>query len=359
MWVLSTCVAAIVISAEQVSDPSRRFEIRAAILYLVSDGFLLKENARSGCPQLYLSLNTLQQNFLNQHPYPVYLFHTRKPPPDWTHWRHELIPPNVNVTWLAVPESFDELPDDFVPPEHDPPQGYGLSCVRLFTAEVLPLPTNVLTHTMVIMMVEDQQLRLDHGRPVGGYHYMMRFWWEGVLEVPEVKELEYYARMDTDSFILEPLTLDIFATMQDNNYKYGYRAIWTELHVFIEGFEDFAEEYMRKHPETVAMAHRNNHVLSPRDERDAQHLNIYYNNFEILHVRTFSEHPGIREFMRALGRTNNMFYKRWGDHIARTFACRLHLPPEEMHRFDFSYYHQGMYKPGKSLIDAVDIQLMS
>lgn len=45
---------------------------------------------------------------------------------------------------------------------------------------------------------------------------MIRFWMKSIFERPEIKKLDYYMRLDTDSFILTPVEFDLFKAVKVN-----------------------------------------------------------------------------------------------------------------------------------------------
>lgn len=174
---------------------------------------------------------------------------------------------------------------------------------------------------------------------------MIRFWWKEVFQIPEVQELQYYCRFDSDSYLMQPIHEDFFKTMEKHKYKYGYRVEINEPHFVIVDLEDFVEAYMNDHPATKLTAQQNDFNLSPRPERSSADLKIFYNNFEVVHVPTFIGEPAIQAFVDAVDNTGNIYARRWGDAPLRTVLCKLFLHPHEIHKFcNFDYYHQGLHK---------------
>lgn len=47
-----------------------------------------------------------------------------------------------------------------------------------------------------------------------GYNHMIRFWMTYFFDQPDIKGLDYYMRLDTDSFILSKIEFDIFQEVQ-------------------------------------------------------------------------------------------------------------------------------------------------
>ena len=57
-----------------------------------------------------MTLTLLQRNFLDAHPYPVYLLYAVDLGEEWEARRDSLVPPNMDVTWIFLPE-FGKLPE--------------------------------------------------------------------------------------------------------------------------------------------------------------------------------------------------------------------------------------------------------
>jgi hypothetical protein len=47
-----------------------------------------------------------------------------------------------------------------------------------------------------------------------GYNHMIRFWMTYFFDQPDIQKLDYYMRLDTDSFILSKIKFDIFQEVQ-------------------------------------------------------------------------------------------------------------------------------------------------
>lgn len=173
---------------------------------------------------------------------------------------------------------------------------------------------------------------------------MIRFWWKGVFRLPAVQELDYYCRIDTDSFLLAEIQDDFFLKMHREGARYGYRAIAQEPAFAIEDLQDFVEMYMETHPEAKRQAQENEFMLAPRDQRAVAELTMFYNNFEIVHVPTFRHDPAIQEFIESVDQTWNIYLKRWGDSPLRTILCKLFIPSHQIVQLCFKYWHQGLFR---------------
>ena len=85
---------------------------------------------------------------------------------------------------------------------------------------------------------------------------MCTFFFSKLFEHPAIKDLDYYARIDTDSKIASPIRYDIFEFMQSTGFSYGYNALQMEGPVFVQGMWDFVEAYLSTIDNTVADRNR-------------------------------------------------------------------------------------------------------
>ena len=175
---------------------------------------------------------------------------------------------------------------------------------------------------------------------------MIHFWWKEVFQLPQVRALQYYCRLDSDSFLLENIKDDFFVLMDENKYRYGYRVDMQEPQSVIRGLYDFVEDYMEQHPQSKSQALQNQYTIPSRQDRASASMPIFYNNFEIVHVPTFIESAEIQDFIDSVDESFNIYFDRWGDAPLRTVLCKLFLPNNQVHRFcHFGYFHQGYRAP--------------
>ena len=146
---------------------------------------------------------------------------------------------------------------------------------------------------------------------------MIQFWFKSVFEQPAIQTLDYLCRMDTDSYFLAPVPQNFLKEM------HICRCVYTALLAAENGFT----------------------VPSQADRETTSHQQ-YYNNFEVVHVPTFSKHPDILHFTNAVDRTNNIYNRRWGDAALRFLTCKLFIPNAEvLEKCDIDYEHQYHMPP--------------
>eukprot|EP00667_Euglena_gracilis_P022123 EG_transcript_24494 len=137
--------------------------------------------------ELRVSLGSLFRNFLDAFRYPVYLFHENVDEAQASQMLRELLKPQqlCLVRFIRLRFHF--------PPGFDPEEAF--KTTKLIFSWAWP-----------------------------GYHHMCAFWWKHVFARPEVRALQYYMRLDTDSELTAPLPYDIFDRFAAHGWRYGYRS---------------------------------------------------------------------------------------------------------------------------------------
>ena len=133
------------------------------------------------------------------------------------------------------------------------------------------------------------------GFPVD-YRYMIR-WKAGLMwEMPELGGYEYVWMLDTDAFILGPISYDPFAVMAAANATYGYIDVNVETPEVAGGLADCVEEYLADHP-------RVRPTLLRRYKKGGKwDGSKFYTNFQLMRV--------------AYGRS--AAYQAWFEHVDRS-----------------------------------------
>jgi len=176
-----------------------------------------------------------------------------------------------------------------------------------------------------------RKVGVPHMNRFPGYHLMCSFWAHEVFHHPRVKDLQYYMRLDTDSIITSKIPFDIFDLFQRNDWKYGYVFFRTDDKYLTWGMWEFMKIYQTAHEITSNVIYP-----SPEEYGDVA-VPIYYNNFEIVHVPTFRE-PQVLKFLKAVGDSNYIFWRRWGDAPIRYFTVQFLLKPSEVHHVCYMDY---------------------
>ena len=144
-----------------------------------------------------------------------------------------------------------------------------------------------------------------------GYRHMCHFFANDIFRRPELADYDYYKRLDDDSFILSPLTFDVFARMRERRFRYAYRAV------------------LKDRPCTPPPPYR-----------------IFYTNFEICDLAWFRGSDW-QSYFAAVDRAGGIWRHRWGDAPIRYYGVVNCLPKEAVwHLVELHYHHQDEWFPG-------------
>jgi alpha 1,2-mannosyltransferase len=135
-----------------------------------------------------------------------------------------------------------------------------------------------------------------------GYRHMCRFFGGKVFTHPLLSEYKYCWRLDSDSFILSEVTVDPFKYMESVGAKYAYiDAIQYDEAFACRGLWETTNRFMEEHPHLV------------RNKVASWNMEIYNSNFAIYDMDFFRSEP-YQSYFNYLDATNNIYYRRWGDH---------------------------------------------
>lgn len=234
-----------------------------------------------------------------------------------------------------------------------------------------------------------------------GYRHMIRFY--SSLIYPLLwDEFDYYARMDDDSFLLSPMTYDLFDFMAKNNLDYTYRVDCQDHINVCRGFSEVVRGYLlatelvpqdlwRKNIQEVGspgffadpanawppppkppqpkagLASRTRRAV--RRGTPQKRLNSpvrkspvsaqppgrewnrwgYYNNFHGTRL-AFWRRPDVQDFLRFMDRTGGGYKFRWNDLILQSAAVQIFSHPNRVLKLtDWDYQHRTDDKKGKLL----------
>jgi hypothetical protein len=139
--------------------------------------------------------------------------------------------------------------------------------------------------------------------------------------------------MDTDSYLLTPMSRDPFRRIQSTGQSYAYRHYGGDPEFVVSGMADYIESWVSdaSHAAALDLAGESDAALggagrvqeriatskmieSSRGYRKGG-MGAYYNNWELVHVASFRK-PGVREWLESLGMHDEGFYKyRWGGSV--------------------------------------------
>jgi alpha 1,2-mannosyltransferase len=175
-----------------------------------------------------------------------------------------------------------------------------------------------------------------------GYRNMCNFFHSDIFSY--LKEYDYYCRLDTDSYLISELHYDIFTTMVENNFEYGYIGEVLENPEAVVGLGDFVKEYINKNTITPFQFEK---VMA---NDSTYNLRTIYTNFEIVKLSIFFREDIIK-FQKSIIDTHKIYEYRWGDAPLRTFMLAIFLQPTRIVRFaDVNYRHLPFEQNNGSII---------
>jgi len=149
---------------------------------------------------------------------------------------------------------------------------------------------------------------------------MCHFFAEQIFHHPRIRNLTYYMRMDTDSYIMRPLCYDPIDYIHRRNRVYAYNREGRDSGGVVWGMWNFVDQYARSHPEVEDRLRRNHWPWpSNRDRWIPEGINYtgegfpaYSNNFEIVKLEAF-QRPDVEQFIEELMKDPGRIYSlRWG-----------------------------------------------
>jgi alpha 1,2-mannosyltransferase len=156
-----------------------------------------------------------------------------------------------------------------------------------------------------------------------GYRHMCRYFAGEMFKDSFFEKVNYFLRLDCDSYILEPLTYDPIRYMADNDIKYGtVGEKENELDYVIIGFKDFLLQFFDK-------------------EYTLPSVNKTYDtHFELVDYKWFKTSDYMK-YYSAIDQTGKIFTNRWGDAPIKYQGVNYFVPKNKIHVFNIPYKHGG------------------
>ncbi|EKX55248.1 hypothetical protein GUITHDRAFT_62749 [Guillardia theta CCMP2712] len=178
-----------------------------------------------------------------------------------------------------------------------------------------------------------------------GYRNMCRFFSGPIFHTKALGSMEYYMRLDTDSFLLAPLPRDPFLAMNETGGAYGFLARAVEHPSLSAGLYEAVRGVAGRLDKT-GQAPSSEELLVHRGLLGSQlgrwDGSFFYNNLEVLHL-PFWRSPAQLEIFDALDRLGGFLRSRWGDGPVRTLSLAFTGTKRELVRFDdVPYWHQNL-----------------
>ncbi|KAF8311369.1 nucleotide-diphospho-sugar transferase [Clavulina sp. PMI_390] len=190
-----------------------------------------------------------------------------------------------------------------------------------------------------------------------GYHQMCHFFAQSIFNHPRITNLTYYMRLDTDSYILEPLCFDPIHRLHTTNRVYAWNHIKPDAWWVTIGMWNFMDAYVRLHPAIEERLAKNKWPW-PEGREDWAEKGVkyagkgtigvpgYLNNFEVVKLEAFKR-PDVMDFVDEIMKNPRRVYSlRWGDGPIRaaTVSMFFDLETEVQQVCEMEYWHQGRVK---------------
>lgn len=166
-----------------------------------------------------------------------------------------------------------------------------------------------------------------------GYRHMCRFYAGEIFKQDILQNYKYVWRLDTDSFILEPITSDPFIDMSSGDSIYGYINIQHDHPEMVKGLWELAAEYFQHEPSDIFDS----------TNRETHFRRVYYTNFEIFDMSWFRQNA-YQNFYNYIDQNAGIYKYRWGDHAIRYLALHgLNVQHKCLFFKDIVYHHGERY----------------
>lgn len=167
-----------------------------------------------------------------------------------------------------------------------------------------------------------------------GYRHMCRFFAGDIFSNQVLKKYKYIWRLDTDSFIVEPIKYNVFDKLKNNNCIYGYINIQHDHPGVIKNLWELSKQYFQ----TI----NKDHIFRLPDINFHKNR-VFYTNFEIFDMDWFRS-KDYQDFFSFIDSTAGIYKYRWGDHSIRYIGVNSLADPYQIYFFnDIKYVHQEEY----------------
>jgi hypothetical protein len=208
---------------------------------------------------------------------------------------------------------------------------------------------------------EWRNTKRNFGKYPLGYRQMCDLWATKIPNYTRSVGWEYFMRFDADSMVTCPAegahsllqqeeqvnskvismaNIDVFQTMRQGNYVYGYYQVTRDRDFVSRGFNEFMKTYLfENHLDIRGTNAARKQVLLEKDDDGAL---SFYNNFEVVQV-SYLNRPEVVRFTEAVSASSGIYDKRWGDAIIRFYQVTLFTNASQVRCFGhdfFTYTHQ-------------------
>jgi hypothetical protein len=153
-----------------------------------------------------------------------------------------------------------------------------------------------------------------------GYRHMCRFWTGDFLDNEIISKYKYIWRMDSDAYIKNKITYDVFKNMSEKNIAYSYSNICDDEGEVCKELYEFSKDFFQQHSINFKW----------------NLYKMFTTHVEIINVELF-KNSIYYDYYKKINETNNFYIKRWGDAPIRYIAItNLNFKHEKL---NINYFH--------------------
>ena len=178
-----------------------------------------------------------------------------------------------------------------------------------------------------------------------GYRHMCRWYSGEIYKHDRLKSYDWYMRMDSDSFLMSPVTYDLFEYMEDNKKVYGYISTLEKDEPFVvEGLWETTQDFIK-----------DKNIVSKLPKK--WEYEMFYTNFELVSINTIRSSLYM-DYYDYLDKSGNIYYRRWGDAPIRWLGLNMIMNPSKFHAFDDFCYQHGSWVRNNQYVDHVSHNIL-
>ncbi len=169
-----------------------------------------------------------------------------------------------------------------------------------------------------------------------GYCHMCQWFSGDIFSHPRLRAVDWYLRLDIDSYILSPVEDDPFRRLEKAGKSYGYLTTFYEEVQVSNGLAEAVDRFVRD--KKIVPTFLQKHLT-----KDGQWNRMsFYTNFEIAQL-DFWRSPDFARFWEFINTERGIYLNRWGDAPLHFIALSLMVEEERIARLDGIGYRHVNY----------------
>lgn len=171
------------------------------------------------------------------------------------------------------------------------------------------------------------------------------YFWNNFMNFPELDEFDYLMRIDDDSWFKEPLEIDFFDELNNQNGFFGTGFTWNHFnpnHLDTrEQLFNWIKYYVEKYDVDVKSQQLRKGLDGPQDNTDFHTLKWNCGNFNVYNRKMF-ETDTWRQYLAEFNDLAGGYRYRWGDCEVIGLYAYMYL---DNPLIDFKLREKGLYSP--------------